>query len=139
MRIGTKFYVADNSGAKVVKCIGILGNSIRRKIKIGDVIVVAVKLADPNSTKVNRKNKNKCIFRALVVASKCVISNDEFGYMTWFNSNRVILLTNDMKKRLIPLGDKVFGNISRRAMYPSSVSVHREVVNNVLSTAGGIY
>lgn len=139
MIIGTKFYVADNSGAKVVKCIGILGNSRRRKIKIGDVIVVAVKSADPNSAKVNRKNKNKCIFRALVVASKCAISNNEFGYMTWFNSNRVILLANDMKRRLIPLGDKVFGNISRRAMYSSSVAVHREVVNNVLSTAGGIY
>lgn len=129
------FRVIDNSGAKVVRFIGTVGNSRVGKVRVGDVIVIAVKEADPSSVKVDRKSKHKCVFRALVVATRLSTNNDEFGHRTRFNYNSVILLTYDIKKRLIPLGNKVLGWIDRRAMEFCNVAINREAVNKVLSTA----
>jgi len=99
----TKLKVADNSGAKRVKCIKVLGGTRRRYAGIGDVIVCAVKEADPKGSV-----KKGMVVKAVIVRMKgCVHRND--GSKLKFFDNSCVLI--DDKKN--PKGTRIFGPIAR--------------------------
>lgn len=99
----TNLKVADNSGAKKVECIKILGGSKRRSATVGDILVVSVKEALPN-----RKVKKGEVQRALVIRTKKGVKRDS-GEVVRFDSNAVILI-NDQN---IPIGTRIFGPVAK--------------------------
>lgn len=99
----TNIKVADNSGAKKVECLKILGGSQRKSANIGDILVVSVKEALPN-----RKVKKGEIQRAVVVRTKKGIVR-ESGESIKFDSNAVVLI-NDQN---IPIGTRIFGPVTK--------------------------
>lgn len=99
----TRLGVADNSGAKEVMCIKVLGGSKRRTANIGDVIVVSVKDAIPRG-KVQKGNK----FRAVVVrTAKGIIRQD--GSVIRFDGNACVLVNKEGQ----PIGTRIFGPVTR--------------------------
>jgi large subunit ribosomal protein L14 len=99
----TRLVVADNSGAKSIMCIKVLGGSKRRYARVGDVIKASVKTAIPNS-----KIKKGQVVDALVVRTKHPVRRLD-GSAIRFGDNAVVLL-NASKA---PLGTRVFGPVSR--------------------------
>ena len=99
----TKLNVADNSGAKLVQCIKVLGGSHRRSASIGDVIVVSVKEAIPNG-----KVKAGEVTRAVVVRTKKGVSRQD-GSTIRFDKNSAVLLTKEGE----PIGTRIFGPVTR--------------------------
>jgi large subunit ribosomal protein L14 len=99
----TKLQVADNSGAKEVSCINLLGGTRRRYASIGDIVVVAVKSAMPNS-----KVKKGDIARAVIVRSKKEIHRKD-GSLIRFDDNAAVLI-NQAKE---PIGTRIFGPVAR--------------------------
>ena len=99
----TKLNVADNSGAKLVQCIKVLGGSKRRSASIGDVIVVSVKEAIPNG-----KVKIGEVTRAVVVRTKKGVSRQD-GSTIRFDKNSAVLLTKEGE----PIGTRIFGPVTR--------------------------
>ncbi len=99
----TELDVADNSGARRVRCIKVLGGSRRRYATIGDVIVVSVKDALPKA-KVKKGDVQKAV---IVRTSKCVHRND--GSTIRFDDNSAVLV-NDQNE---PLGTRIFGPVAR--------------------------
>lgn len=95
--------VADNSGAKQVKCIKVLGGSKRRYAYIGDIIVVAVQKADPRG-----KVKKGDVAKAVVVRTK-KDTNRKDGSAIRFDANSAVLLDNKMQ----PIGTRIFGPVAR--------------------------
>ena len=95
--------VADNSGAKRVKCLKVLGGSKRRYASVGDVITVTIKEAAPNS-----KVKKGQIHRAVIVRTKKEIRRQDGSYIR-FDKNSAVLITNDNE----PLGSRIFGPVAR--------------------------
>jgi large subunit ribosomal protein L14 len=95
--------VADNSGARRLKCIKVLGGSKRRYAKIGDIIKVSIKEAIPRS-----KVKKGEVYSAVVVRTcKGVRRND--GSVIRFDSNAAVLLNNQLQ----PIGTRIFGPVTR--------------------------
>tara|TARA_B100000809_G_C14913120_1_gene450578 strand:- start:345 stop:713 length:369 start_codon:yes stop_codon:yes gene_type:complete len=99
----TKLNVADNSGAKLVQCIKVLGGSKRRSASIGDVIVISVKEAIPNG-----KVKKGEVTRAVVVRTKKGVSRQD-GSTIRFDKNSAVLLTKEGE----PIGTRIFGPVTR--------------------------
>ncbi|MDP7416607.1 MAG: 50S ribosomal protein L14, partial [Desulfobacterales bacterium] len=99
----TRLTVADNSGAKVLYCIKILGGSRRRYAGVGDIIVVAVKEAIPNA-----KVKKGDILKAVVVRTKKEIKRSDGSYIR-FDDNSAVLI--DPNKE--PIGTRIFGPVAR--------------------------
>ena len=99
----TKLNVADNSGAKLVQCIKVLGGSKRRSASIGDVIVVSVKEAIPNG-----KVKKGEVTRAVVVRTKKGVFRKD-GSTIRFDKNSAVLLTKEGE----PIGTRIFGPVTR--------------------------
>ena len=99
----TKLNVADNSGAKLVQCIKVLGGSKRRSASIGDVIVVSVKEAIPNG-----KVKVGEVTRAVVVRTKKGVLRQD-GSTIRFDKNSAVLLTKEGE----PIGTRIFGPVTR--------------------------
>lgn len=95
--------VADNSGAKEVACIKVLGGSKRRYAGVGDVIIVAVKEALPKG-----QIKKKTVQRAVVVRTKKEIRRKDGTYVRFDDNAVVIIGTDDM-----PKGTRIFGPIPR--------------------------
>lgn len=95
--------VADNSGARKVMCIKVLGGTRRRYASVGDVIVVAVKEATPNA-----KIKKGDVHRAVVVRTSREIARSDGSYIK-FDSNSAVLINN--QKELI--GNRIFGPVAR--------------------------
>ncbi|MBN2087288.1 50S ribosomal protein L14 [Candidatus Peregrinibacteria bacterium] len=113
--------VADNTGAKKVLCIKVLGGSKRRYAGIGDLIVVAVK-----SASVKGVVKNHTVQRAVVVRTNRVIRRDDGSYLK-FDDNAVVIVGNDG----MPKGTRVFGPIARElraAGYQKIISQAPEVL-----------
>lgn len=100
----TMLDVADNTGAKMVMCIKVLGGSKRRYARIGDVIVVVVKKAAPKGMV-----KKKSVYKALVVRQKSPTRRKD-GSIIRFDSNAVVILNNEASE---PRGTRVFGPITR--------------------------
>ena len=99
----TKLNVADNSGAKLVQCIKVLGGSKRRSASIGDLIVVSVKEAIPKG-----KVKKGEVTRAVVVRTKKGVSRKD-GSTIRFDKNSAVLLTKEGE----PIGTRIFGPVTR--------------------------
>ncbi len=95
--------VADNSGAKIVRCFRILGGSRHHYAGIGDVIVASVQAAEPR-----KPIKKKDVVKALVVRTKNAVRRRDGSYVR-FDENAVILI--DAKK--IPIATRVFGPLPR--------------------------
>jgi large subunit ribosomal protein L14 len=95
--------VADNSGAKVVQCIKVLGGSRRRYAQLGDVIVVSVKEALPDS-----KVKKGETARAVVVRTKREWRRPDGSYIK-FDSNSAVMLGAQSE----PMGTRIFGPVAR--------------------------
>jgi large subunit ribosomal protein L14 len=95
--------VADNSGARKVMCIKVLGGSRRRYATVGDVIVVAVKEAIPNA-----KVKKGDVTRAVIVRTAKEISRADGSYIR-FDGNSAVLLDNQHE----PIGTRIFGPVAR--------------------------
>ena len=103
IQLRTVLDVADNSGAKQVQCIKVLGGSRRRYARIGDIIVVAIKEAEPQSS--IHKGEVK---KAVVVRTRKEIRRDNGTYIK-FDTNSAVLI-NDAKE---PLGTRIFGPVAR--------------------------
>ena len=99
----TRLNVADNTGAKQVLCIKVLGGSRRRYARLGDVIVITIKKAIPNS---NLKKGE--VHRAVVVRTKKEVKRRDGSYIR-FDDNAVVLI-NDQQE---PRGTRVFGPVAR--------------------------
>jgi large subunit ribosomal protein L14 len=100
----TMLNVADNSGAKVVQCFKVLGGSRRRYAQIGDIIVVAVKKAEPR--KIVKKHEK---VRAVIVRQKRPLRRSDGSYIS-FDENAVVILDGKTKE---PKGGRLFGPIPR--------------------------
>ncbi|RMF28816.1 MAG: 50S ribosomal protein L14 [Bacteroidetes bacterium] len=98
----TRLKVADNSGAKEVLCIRVLGGSKRRYASVGDKIVVTVKDATPGGI------KKGTVSRAVVVRTKKEIRRKDGSYIR-FDDNAVVLLNNADE----PRGTRIFGPVAR--------------------------
>jgi large subunit ribosomal protein L14 len=95
--------VADNSGARKVFCIKVLGGSKRRYAGVGDIIVVSIRDALPNS-----KVKKGSVMKAVVVRSKKGIRRPD-GSVIRFDTNSAVLI--DAQKQ--PIGTRIFGPVAR--------------------------
>lgn len=102
--VESKLQVADNSGAKSVLCIKVLGGSKKRFATIGDVIVVAVQDAAPRG-----KVKKGTVHKALIVRTRKEIKRAD-GTAIRFDSNAAVLLN---KASLEPIGTRIFGPVTR--------------------------
>jgi large subunit ribosomal protein L14 len=99
----TRLSVADNSGAKSLLCIKVLGGSKRRYASIGDIIVVTVKEAIPNS-----KVKKGAVMRAVVVRTSKEIRRPDGSYIK-FDDNSAVLINQSNE----PIGTRIFGPVAR--------------------------
>jgi large subunit ribosomal protein L14 len=99
----TKLKVADNSGAKLVACIKVLGGSKRRYASIGDVIIVSVKEAIPNS-----KVSKGSVMRAVIVRTAKEIRRPDGSYIK-FDENSAVLINAQNE----PIGTRIFGPVAR--------------------------
>ncbi len=99
----TRLRVADNSGAKVVSCIKVLGGSKRRYATVGDVIIVSVKEAVPNS-----KVKKGDVVKAVIVRTAKEIRRPDGSYIK-FDENSAVIISDQME----PVGTRIFGPVAR--------------------------
>ena len=103
IQMQTKIEVADNSGARKVQCVKVLGGSKKRFASIGEIIVVSVKDAIPRG-----KVKKGDVYKALIVRTKKDFSRID-GTTIRFDKNAVVLLD----KQEEPIGTRVFGPVTR--------------------------
>ena len=99
----TRLKVADNSGARELLCIRVLGGSKRKYAKVGDVIVATVKSATPGG--VVKKGK---VVRAVVVRSKQGMRRNDGSYIS-FDENAAVIIKDDKT----PVGTRIFGPVAR--------------------------
>ncbi len=99
----TRLNVADNSGAKKVMCIRVLGGSGKKFASVGDLIVVSVKSAIPNAPV-----KKGQVSRAVIVRTKKEVRRDDGSYIR-FDENAAVLLDNQGE----PRGTRIFGPVAR--------------------------
>jgi len=103
IQMQTSLDVADNSGAKKVMCIKVLGGSHRRYAGIGDIIKVSVKDAMPRG----RVKKGE-VYNALVVRTRKGVRRTD-GSLIRFDGNAAVILNNNLQ----PLGTRIFGPVTR--------------------------
>ena len=103
IQVQTELRVADNTGAKIVECIKVLGGSKKRYASVGDIIVVSVKDAIPTG-----KVKKGTVHRAVVVRTKKGIHRND-GSKVKFDNNAAVL--TDEKGE--PIGTRIFGPVTR--------------------------
>ncbi len=116
----SRLNVADNSGAKQVLCIRVLGGSKRRYASVGDTIVVSVKEASPGGV------KKGTVSKAVIVRTKKEIRRKDGSYIR-FDDNAVVLLTASDE----PRGTRIFGPVARELReknYMRIVSLAPEVL-----------
>ncbi len=99
----TRLTVADNSGAKQLYCIKVLGGSRRRYASVGDIIVVSVKEALPNS-----KVKKGDVMKAVVVRTAKEVARQDGSFIK-FDDNSAVLINNSRE----PIGTRIFGPVAR--------------------------
>jgi len=120
IQMQTRLKVADNSGAKEVMCIKVLGGSHRRYAGIGDVIKVSVKEAIPRG-----KVKKGEVLNAVVVRTRKGVRRDD-GSLIRFDGNAAVLLNAQLQ----PIGTRIFGPITRelRKQFMKIISLAPEVL-----------
>jgi len=99
----TTLDVADNSGAKKLMCIRVLGGTKRKYASLGDVIVVSIKEAIPNA-----KVKKGDVARAVIVRTNKEVSRQDGSYIR-FDANSAVLVDKDNE----PIGTRIFGPVAR--------------------------
>ncbi|MCK5228888.1 MAG: 50S ribosomal protein L14 [Desulfobulbaceae bacterium] len=99
----TMLNIADNSGAKKVLCIRVLGGTRRRYARVGDIIVVTIKEAIPNS-----KVKKGEVMRAVIVRTVKEIRRMDDSFVR-FDDNSAVLLSSSSE----PIGTRIFGPVAR--------------------------
>ncbi|MBW1866213.1 MAG: 50S ribosomal protein L14 [Deltaproteobacteria bacterium] len=99
----SRLTVADNSGAKEVYCIKVLGGSKRRYASVGDIIVVSIKEAIPNA-----KVKKGDVLKAVVVRTKKELRRRDGSYIR-FDENSAVLISANKE----PVGTRIFGPVAR--------------------------
>jgi large subunit ribosomal protein L14 len=117
----TRLAVADNTGAKEVMCIKVLGGSRRRYAGIGDIIVCSVKSVIPGAD-----IKKKAVVKAVVVRTKQPTRRTDGSYIR-FDSNAVVIIDNEGN----PRGTRIFGAVARELRernFMKIVSLASEVV-----------
>ncbi|WP_353684008.1 50S ribosomal protein L14 [Thermodesulfovibrio sp. 3907-1M] len=113
--------VADNSGAKKVQCIRVLGGSNRKYASLGDVIVVSVKEALPDSN-----IKKGSVVKAVIVRLRRSVRRPDGSYIR-FDQNAVVLVNNQLE----PIGTRIFGPVARELRwkeFTKIVSLAPEVI-----------
>jgi large subunit ribosomal protein L14 len=117
----TRLAVADNTGAKEVKCIKVLGGSRRRFARLGDIIICSVRSTIPGSDV-----KKKAVVRAVIVRCKQPTRRNDGSYIR-FDSNAVVLVDGEGN----PRGTRIFGAVARELRernFMKIVSLASEVV-----------
>lgn len=113
---------ADNSGAKEIMCIRVLGGSFRRSGNIGDVIVASVKSDNPKGGKVKKGD----VVKAVIVRTTYGIQREDGSYIK-FDDNAAVIIDNQKQ----PLGTRIFGPIARELRdkdYGKIISLAPEVL-----------
>ena len=121
IQMETRLNVADNTGAKEVACIKVLGGSKHRYANIGDIIVCSIKKAMPGGAV-----KEGDVVRAVVVRSRRGVRRDDGSYVK-FDSNACVLIDNERN----PRGTRIFGAVARELRqknFMKIVSLAAEVV-----------
>lgn len=120
IQMQTELEVADNSGARRVMCIKVLGGSHRRYARVGDVIKVSVKDAIPRS-----KVKKGSVMKAVVVRTAQGIRRGD-GSLIRFDGNAAVLINNQNE----PIGTRIFGPVTRelREKFMKIISLAPEVL-----------
>jgi len=121
IQMETILNVADNSGAKKVKCIKVLGGTGRKIAPMGEIIVVAVQEAIPTG-----KVKKGDILKAVIVRTKSRIGREDGSYLK-FDDNAVVLISENKE----PIGSRVFGPVPRELRgkgYMKIISLAPEVL-----------
>lgn len=117
----SRLTVCDNSGAKEILCIRVLGGTRRRYAGVGDVIVATVKEASPTGTV-----RKKTVVRAVVVRTKNVIKRKD-GSTIRFDDNAAVIINEE----LLPRGTRIFGPVPRELRekgYAKIISLAPEVL-----------
>jgi len=121
IQMQSRLNVADNTGAKEVMCIKVLGGSRRRVAGLGDIIVCSIKHVLPGSDV-----KKKQVVRAVIVRTKAPTRRPDGSYVR-FDSNAVVLIDNEKN----PRGTRIFGAVARELRdrrFMKIVSLASEVV-----------
>ncbi len=117
----SRLKVCDNSGAKEILCIRVLGGTRRRYARVGDVIVATVKLANPTGNV-----KRKTVVRAVIVRTRDRINRKD-GSTIAFDDNAAVIINNDKQ----PLATRIFGPVPRELRelgYSKIISLAPEVL-----------
>lgn len=118
----SRLIATDNSGARQLLCIRVIGGSRRRYARVGDIIVASVKTANPTGAV-----KRKSIVRAVVVRTRSPIRRSD-GTVVRFDDNAAVLLNEDNKT---PRGTRIFGPVPRELRdrgYTRIISLAPEVL-----------
>lgn len=113
IQMQSRLNVADNSGAKEVMCIKVLGGSKRRYASIGDIIVVSIKEAMPNS-----KVKKGDVAKAVIVRTKQKLRRSDGSYLR-FEDNSAVLINAANE----PIGTRIFGPVARELRGKSFIKI----------------
>jgi len=113
IQMQTMLFAADNSGARQVQCIKVLGGSHRRYAGIGDVIKVSVKEAIPRG-----KVKKGEVYNAVVVRTRKGVRRPD-GSVVRFDTNAAVLLNN----KLEPIGTRIFGPVTRELRHEKFMKI----------------
>lgn len=118
---GTRLKVADNTGAKEIECISVLGRAPRDGAQIGDIISASVKSAIPRATV-----KKKEVVKAVIVRQIKAIAREDGSYIS-FSENAAVIIDPNSKE---PRGTRIFGPIPReiRAGFMKIISLAPEVL-----------
>lgn len=117
----TRLGVTDNSGAKTILCIRVLGGTKRRYARVGDIIVASVKTANPTGTV-----KRKSVVKAVIVRTRDQIQRKD-GSTIAFDDNAAVIIGDDKN----PKGTRVFGPVPRELRdmgYAKIISLAPEVL-----------
>ena len=113
IQVQTELLVADNTGAKRVECIKVLGGSKKRCAGVGDLIVISVKEALPNG-----KVKKGSVHKAVVVRTKKEIFRKD-GSKVQFDNNSVVLTDETAE----PIGTRIFGPVTRELRFRGQTKI----------------
>ena len=103
IQMQTRLFVADNSGAKQIQCIKVLGGSRKRYARIGEIIVASVKEANVGGTA-----KKGEVVKAVIVRTKKEIGRPDGSYIR-FDDNAAVIVNNQNE----PIGTRIFGPVAR--------------------------
>ncbi len=107
IQVESKLEIADNSGAKIVRCLKVIGGSRRRYAGLGDIIVCSISECLPNT-----KVKKGEIAKAVIVRTSQEHRREDGSYIK-FDKNSAVLITDDKE----PVGTRIFGPVARELRY----------------------